>query len=62
MCCAAWADCRRRDPTVAYGGWIFNERPELRARTAGVYLGADARPAAAKVTQLLGASRRAHPV
>ena len=44
-------------PELAYGGWIFNARPELRARTAGVYLGADARAAAATVEQLLGASR-----
>ena len=49
-------------PELAYGGWIFNQRPELRARTAGVYLGADARAAAAKVEQLLGASRGAQSV
>ena len=44
-------------PELAYGGWIFNAHPELRARTAGVYLGADARAAAAKVEQLLGSSQ-----
>ena len=26
-------------PDLAYGGWVFNQRPELRARTAGVYPG-----------------------
>jgi hypothetical protein len=29
-------------PELAYGGWIFNARPELRARMPGVFLGADA--------------------
>jgi len=41
-------------PELAYGGWIFNARPELRAHTPGVYLGADARAAIATVELLLG--------
>jgi methanogenic corrinoid protein MtbC1 len=41
-------------PELAYGGWIFNSRPELRARTPGVYLGPDARAAIATIEQLLG--------
>ncbi|HEY8743487.1 MAG TPA: cobalamin-dependent protein, partial [Chloroflexota bacterium] len=45
-------------PELAYGGWIFNARPELRARTPGVYLGADARAAIATVEQLLGGGQR----
>jgi MerR family transcriptional regulator, light-induced transcriptional regulator len=44
-------------PELAYGGWVFDARPELRARTSGVYLGGDARAAATTVEQLLGASR-----
>ena len=46
-------------PELAYGGWIFNARPELRARTPGVYLGADAGAAIATVEQLLGGGQRA---
>jgi hypothetical protein len=42
-------------PVLAYGGWIFNHRPELRASTPGVYLGSDARAALATVERLLGA-------
>lgn len=49
-------------PELAYGGWVFNARQELRARTSGVYLGGDARAAAATVEQLLGANRAAQPV
>jgi len=45
-------------PELAYGGWIFNARPELRAHTPGVYLGADARAAIATVEQLLGGDQR----
>ena len=45
-------------PELAYGGWIFNARPELRARTPGVYLGADARAAIATVEQLVGGGQR----
>jgi DNA-binding transcriptional MerR regulator len=45
-------------PELAYGGWIFNIRPELRAQTPGVYLGADARAAIATVAQLLGGDQR----
>jgi MerR family transcriptional regulator, light-induced transcriptional regulator len=41
-------------PELAYGGWIFNARPELRAQTPGVYLGRDARAAIATVEQLVG--------
>jgi len=44
-------------PELAYGGWIFNGRPELRRRTPGVYLGPDARAAVASVERLLGVSR-----
>jgi len=44
-------------PELAYGGWIFNARPELRARTPGVYLGPDARAALATVEHLLGAGQ-----
>ena len=44
-------------PALTYGGWVFNARPELRARTPGVYLGLDARAAAATVEHVLGASR-----
>ncbi len=43
----------RPRPELAYGGWIFNARPELRDRTPGVYVGADARAATATVAQLL---------
>ena len=46
-------------PELAYGGWIFNARPELRARTPGVYLGADARAATATVEAAAG-RRPAH--
>jgi len=49
-------------PELAYGGWVFNARPELGARTSGVYLGVDARAAATTVEQLLGASCGAQPV
>jgi MerR family transcriptional regulator, light-induced transcriptional regulator len=45
-------------PELAYGGWIFNARPELRVHTPGAYLGADARAAVATVEQLLGAGQR----
>ena len=48
-------------PELAYGGWIFNARPELRAQTPGVYLGADARAAIATVEQLLGGGQRTTP-
>lgn len=44
-------------PALAYGGWVFNARPALRARTPGVYLGPDARAAVATVEHVLGASR-----
>ena len=46
-------------PELAYGGWIFNARPELRAQTPGVYLGRDARAAIAIVEQLVGGGQRA---
>ena len=45
-------------PELAYGGWIFNARPELRAQTPGVYLGRDARAAIATVEQLVGGGQR----
>ena len=45
-------------PELAYGGWIFNARPELRDQTPGVYLGPDARAAVATVAQLLGGDQR----
>jgi len=46
-------------PELAYGGWVFNAHPKLRARTPGIYLGADARAAAAQVEQLLSGSHAA---
>lgn len=45
-------------PQLAYGGWIFNVRPELGAQTPGVYLGADARAAIATVEGLLAGDQR----
>jgi methanogenic corrinoid protein MtbC1 len=48
-------------PELAYGGWVFNARPGLRARTSGLYLGDDARAAVATVEQILGVSRGAQP-
>ena len=45
-------------PELAYGGWIFNARPELRAQTPGIYLGADARAAIATVEELLAGAQR----
>jgi methanogenic corrinoid protein MtbC1 len=47
----------RPGPKLVYGGWIFNDRPELRARTPGVYLGANARAALATVDHVLGAAQ-----
>jgi len=47
---------------LAYGGWIFNSRPELRAQTPGVYLGPDARAAIATIEWLLGGASDARSV
>lgn len=46
-------------PQLGYGGWIFNDRPELRARMPGVYLGRDARAASITVVHLLRAEAQA---
>lgn len=40
-------------PVLAYGGSVFNDRPDLRDRTPGVFLGADAWAAVATVEQHL---------
>jgi hypothetical protein len=56
--CAPCDGCPPPRPELAYGGWIFNARPELRAETPGVYLGADALAAIATVEQLLGGGQR----
>jgi hypothetical protein len=40
----------------AYGGWIFNHDPELRARTAGVFLGENAGAAARQALLLIHAT------
>ena len=40
-------------PALAYGGSIFNARPELRARMPGTFLGSDAHAAVATVRRLL---------
>jgi DNA-binding transcriptional MerR regulator len=43
----------RPRPQFAFGGWIFNVRPELRAIVPGLFLGEDAGQAAARVRDFL---------
>lgn len=45
-------------PALAYGGWAFNTRPELRVRVAGIFLGPDASSAVATIQDLVRHVRR----
>ena len=51
----ALRELRAAGSLLAFGGRVFNERPELRAAVPGVYLGRSAKEALAAVQRLLGA-------